>query len=451
MPPTSRLTPIRAACSSALAWPMPWSRSHRSSSSMSRPPPSTRPAWRICSTSSGAWSPSVGCPCSCRATCSRRSSGCAIESGSSSAATSSPKGRSPTWHSAPATATWGSTTSTAGWPPRRRRHAMAGPTDWQRRRGPGWRVVMGKELAEGLTSLRFLILLGLLSLAAAGPVYAASGAIRDAAERASGAAAVFLALFTIGADPVPSFVGLVGFLAPLLGIAFGFDAINGERAQGTMPRLLSQPIHRDDVINGKVAAGLAVIATILVALTALVAGIGIIRLGITPSAEDVLRLIAWLVVSIVYVAFWLSFATLCSVAFRRAASSVLVSIGLWLGVTLFAEFLVSAVASFVAPAGANAATEDLVANAKWTQLLSQLSPSYLYQEATVVLFNPSIRTIGVLLPSQAEQLQTGGVPSPLSIDQSLLLVWPQIVAIVALTVISFAVAYVLFLRQEVRA
>jgi ABC-2 type transport system permease protein len=57
----------------------------------------------------------------------------------------------------------------------------------------------------------------------------------------------------------------------------------------------------------------------------------------------------------------------------------------------------------------------------------------------------------VLLPSQAEQLQTGGVPSPLSIDQSLLLVWPQIVAIVALTVISFAVAYVLFLRQEVRA
>jgi len=128
-----------------------------------------------------------------------------------------------------------------------------------------------------------------------------------------------------------------------------------------------------------------------------------------------------------------------------------VSIGLWLGVTLFADFLVSAVASFLAPAGANASTEAVVNNAGWSQLLSQLSPSYLYQEATVVLFNPSIRTIGVLLPSQAEQLQTGGVPSPLSIDQSLLLVWPQIVAIVALTVISFAVAYVLFLRQEVRA
>jgi hypothetical protein len=30
-------------------------------------------------------------------------------------------------------------------------------------------------------------------------------------------------------------------------------------------------------------------------------------------------------------------------------------------------------------------------------------------------------------------------------------VWVQIVAIVALTVVSFAVAYILFMRQEVRA
>jgi ABC-2 type transport system permease protein len=317
----------------------------------------------------------------------------------------------------------------------------------------GWPIVAAKELADDLLDARFYVLILILGLVGAGTVYFSSDAIRSSASQASGTPSLFLLMFLIGQEgsPIPPFYSLIGFLLPLICIAFGFDAINGERAQGTLPRLLSQPIHRDDVINGKFAAGLAVIATILVALTAMVAGIGIVRLGISPSAEDVLRLIAWLVVSIVYVGFWLSFATLCSVAFRRAASSVLVSIGLWLGVTLFADFLVSAVASFLAPAGANASTEALVNNAGWTQLLSQLSPSYLYQEATVVLFNPSIRTIGVLLPSQAEQLQTGGVPSPLSIDQSLLLVWPQIVAIVALTVISFAVAYVLFLRQEVRA
>ena len=74
-----------------------------------------------------------------------------------------------------------------------------------------------------------------------------------------------------------------------------------------------------------------------------------------------------------------------------------------------------------------------------------------YQQATVVLLNPSYRTVGVILPSQAAQLQSGGLASVLPIDQSLLLVWPQVVAIVGLTVACFAAAYVLFLRQEVRA
>jgi ABC-2 type transport system permease protein len=317
----------------------------------------------------------------------------------------------------------------------------------------GWLVIAGKELTDDLLNARFVVLVLILALVGAGTIYFASDAIRNQAEAASSTPSIFLLLFLVQSQnsPIPAFFGLVGFLLPLIGIAFGFDAINGERAQGTLPRLLSQPIHRDDVINGKFAAGLTIIATILVAMTLIVAGIGIVRLGITPGPEDVIRLGAWLLVSIVYVGFWLAFATLCSVAFRRAASSVLVSIGLWLGVSLFANFVVGAIASVIAPAGANATTDDLIANASWTQFLSQLSPAYLYQQATVVLFNPSQRYTGFLLPSQSAQLQTGGVPSALSLDQSLLLVWPQIVALVALTVVSFAVAYVLFLRQEVRA
>ncbi len=43
------------------------------------------------------------------------------------------------------------------------------------------------------------------------------------------------------------------------------------------------------------------------------------------------------------------------------------------------------------------------------------------------------------------------IPSLLSLDQSFILVWPQVVGLVALTVACFAVAYVMFMRQEVRA
>jgi ABC-2 type transport system permease protein len=321
---------------------------------------------------------------------------------------------------------------------------------WLRERGPGWAVVMAKELAEGLTSLRFFILLILLAFAAAGPVYAAAGAIREEAEAASGAAALFLALFTIGADPVPAFVPMVGFLAPLLGIAFGFDAINGERAQGTLPRLLSHPIHRDDVINGKFAAGLAMIGVAVAAMVLLVAGIGMLRLGIAPSLAEVARLAVWLVVTIVYIGLWLAFATLCSVIFRRAATSALVALGVWLALSIFGVLLARLVAGFLDPSGATGAATDQLAHAQLEQQLSAISPGTLYGQATTALLNPSATAVTV--PGLAQLIQLSQqVPTQLSLEQSLLVAWPQIVILVALTVICFAAAYVAFLRQEVRA
>jgi len=49
--------------------------------------------------------------------------------------------------------------------------------------------------------------------------------------------------------------------------------------------------------------------------------------------------------------------------------------------------------------------------------------------------------------SQAQQQ----IPTLLSLDQSLLLVWPHVVALVAMSVVCFAIAYIQFMRQEVRA
>ncbi len=239
----------------------------------------------------------------------------------------------------------------------------------------------------------------------------------------------------------------MAFLAPLLGIAFGFDAVNSERAQGTLPRLVAQPIRRDDVINGKFVAGLAVIAVTLVALAFLVAGLGIVRLGIVPTAEDVARLLLWLLVTVVYVAFWLAFATAWSVVLRRASTSALVAIATWLALTLFAGFLVGLAADALAPVPANPTVDEVVRNARMQQWLGRLSPGVLYEEATLVLLNPQARAVGFLLPQQVDR----AIGTPLPLDQSLLVVWPQAVALVALCVLCFAAAYVLFMRQEVRA
>ncbi|HEY5435131.1 MAG TPA: hypothetical protein VIK13_07850, partial [Candidatus Limnocylindrales bacterium] len=75
----------------------------------------------------------------------------------------------------------------------------------------------------------------------------------------------------------------------------------------------------------------------------------------------------------------------------------------------------------------------------------------LYQDIVTALMNPATKSVlGVGNLGQYVSAQEQ-LPSLLSLDQSILLVWPQIVALVAMTTAMFAGAYVLFLRQEVRA
>ena len=308
--------------------------------------------------------------------------------------------------------------------------------------GTGWRVVARKEFADHLLSARFLVLIGILGVAAAAAVFAASGGIRSVASDTEGIPALFLKLFTLTTDPVPfPLVVFIGFLAPLLGIMFGFDAISGERSQGTLPRLLSQPIHRDEVVLGKFVGGLAVIALMLAALTLFVSGIGIFRLGLIPTATEMGRLFVWLIVSIIYVGFWQALATLTSVTVRRAASSALIAVGIWLVLALFGTFIFQAAANLLAPG------DDEFAATRVEILISRLSPATLFSETSTVLLDPTQRTVDLVSVEQADR----AILSNLSLAQSLSVVWPQIVGLLALTAVLFAAAYISFMRQEVRA
>jgi len=316
----------------------------------------------------------------------------------------------------------------------------------------GWRVIAAKEFGDHLLSVRFIVLLVVLGLAAAIPLYFAADRIRALAPAASGAPAVFLALFTLGSQQidllrVDAFVGMV---APLLGLAFAFDAVNGERAEGTLPRLLAQPIYRDDVINGKFTAGMAIIGLVLVSVVVFIAGFGMLRLGIVPHGSEVLRIASWVFVTFVYVGLWLAFGLLLSVLLRRAATAALIGFGVWLLVSVFGGLITTIVTGVLTP-GADASADTVLGNAQLQQLISRLMPSTLYAEVSRVILNPSVTQISA--PTTIGQVVQGQqqIDTLLSLDQSLLLVWPQLVALVGLTIVCFGAAYVAFRRQEVRA
>ena len=311
----------------------------------------------------------------------------------------------------------------------------------------GWLIVAGKELTDHVRSLRFLILLALMSLAGLAAVHSASGPIRDTADAASQTPSVFLYLFTLAPERVPAFLELIAILGPLLGIAFGFDAISGERAQGTLPRLVAQPIHRDEIINGKFAAGIGAIAVALLGVVAIVGGYGTLRLGIGPSLGDLVRLMAFLILTVAYISIWLALATALSVVTRRASTAALGALAVWLVLALFAGLIAGMVADAVHGVDASSTQEQLLANARTELAVRHLSPDQLYRDAAGVLLNPSRQTTGILVVDPT----SAALPSNLPLIDSLLLAWWQVTALVAGAVGLFVATYLAFLRQEVRA
>lgn len=306
-----------------------------------------------------------------------------------------------------------------------------------------WAVVT-KEMADHLTSARMRILELLILLTAGGTVYVAMQQIRASigSDRF-----IYLKLFTLSQDPLPSLIGFLGFLVPLIAIALGFDAVNGEFNRKTLSRILAQPIYRDALLLGKFLAGLFTLALVFSAIWLLIFGMGLIGLGVAPNTEEVGRLLWFLLATIFYGGIWLVLAQMFSVVFRQPATAALAAIATWLFFTVFWNILASLLAQSLRPIQYGF-LEEALAQAELELALTRISPNTLYAEIAIALLNPTVRSLGFVLPFQLEGAILG---TPLPLHQSVLLIWPHLTGLVAATILLFALAYILFQRQEIRA
>jgi ABC-2 type transport system permease protein len=258
---------------------------------------------------------------------------------------------------------------------------------------------------------------------------------------------IFLKLFTTGREPLPAFVGFLGFLVPLIAIALAFDAINGEFNGRTMSRVLAQPIYRDALLFGKFLAGFFTLALVLTTIWLLIMGLGLLGLGVPPGGEEVARSLWFLLVTIFYGGIWLALAMVFSILFRQPATAAMASIAVWLFFMVFWGIIAGVLAQVLQPVRPGF-PEAALAQAQLELILSRLSPNTLYAEAMLALLNPAVRSLGFVLPVQ---LQGAVLGAPLPLSQSLLLIWPNLTGLIAATILLFAIGYVLFQRQEIRA
>jgi ABC-2 type transport system permease protein len=313
----------------------------------------------------------------------------------------------------------------------------------------GLAAIIKKELADHFSSYRFVILFALIAMVSLITAYMVGIKIRGAEGQVK-PQFVFLMIFT-ERGAMFSLVEFVAFFGPLVGLILGFDTINRERNEGTLSKLLAQPIFRDVVINGKFLAGVIMISVILLSIVLVISGLGLTLIGIVPGLEEILRIMVYLIISIVYISFWLAVAILFSILFRSTATSALASLAVWIFFSFFVTIGVSILANALmseAELNPQAAERKIEA----VRYVALASPMALYSDATAAVIDPTRRSTGSALPGgPMETLSMTRFSGPLPLAQSLLVVMPYIIALLAVTVICFGLSYTVFMRQEIRS
>ncbi|MEM2875391.1 MAG: ABC transporter permease [Candidatus Bathyarchaeia archaeon] len=314
-------------------------------------------------------------------------------------------------------------------------------------------TVCRKELSDHFGSKRYLILFALILLLSGVSAYQGAEYIRNRV------GVSFLSIFS-GAQFGFSFVQSMVFFGPILGLALGFDAINKERTSGTLSVILSQPIFRDSVINGKFVAGVAALATLTLSTVSMMCGLAIPILGFGPTLEEALSIVLLSSLTILYLAFWLSLGILFSVLTKKVSTSILASVATWLFSAIMIPILAMLIANQLAPMpiqirpGMGNETFRMQQTPEFQRLMqeraaiqssiSKISPTTLYSEAASMI-------LGARLPGTVVVGGGfGGGFRALTLTQSVMASWPNVAALAVGLVICFAASYMSFVRSEIR-
>ncbi|CAJ36159.1 ABC transporter permease [Methanocella arvoryzae] len=378
-------------------------------------------------------------------------------------------------------------------------------------------IVAAKEFKDYLASKRFLALFGVLALLTI--IGAITGLINYNEQlsayndnlqtvKSDTAGVGGMVVRMIGGMPsllsiFQSYGSYIASFGMLLAISMGFDMITREKEEGTLKLLLTHPVFRDSVINGKLLGAGAMLFMVLA--STFLATIAIMMFfGIVPGIDDLARIGAFFMMTLLFLFTYLAIAVTASTISPNSSMAVLIAIFVVLigavipgisstvgsaimgpapvmmipstsgstsgdsalpgsvfvggpgGTTTVVTYAVSDGGPGGAP-GINRNGTPMAINPEYTSywstrntiegIMNVISPSYNYEVISQVITEKlaSPRTSGSnpgLFQRSADQ--------SVSLMESLSSVWMNILALVVMIVVGFGISYVKFIRADVR-
>jgi len=112
------------------------------------------------------------------------------------------------------------------------------------------------------------------------------------------------------------------FVGGILGIAMGFDLVSKEKESKSLKILLSHPVYRDEVINGKALGGIAAVGCALL-IVLVIALATLLVYGIVPDGNELILILIFGLVSFLLIFSYFAVALFLSTALDESGSALI--------------------------------------------------------------------------------------------------------------------------------
>ncbi|OPY28876.1 MAG: ABC-2 family transporter protein [Methanocella sp. PtaU1.Bin125] len=356
-------------------------------------------------------------------------------------------------------------------------------------------IVASKEFRDYLASKRFLLLFGLLAL------LSIIGAVSGIAEYNSdletynsnlqqAAASVGGMRFFVDMPSIlqifSSYGSYIATFGMLLALSMGFDMISREKEEGTLKILLTHPVFRDQVINGKIIGAVAMMVIVLLSTFLAIVAI-MLFFGIVPAGDDIVRLGAFFGAVVLFLTAYLAIAVMASTISKNSSMAMLIAIAIVLVGMVIPNISETVADTVLGPApemtvisAGNTTTVGGVTQSQFiafdasnrtqggppmqinqeytdyynkrnqiTGLLNILSPSQDFTAISEVI-NGRLSSVGSIGAGGERGMFQRISGQTVSVWQSLSSVWMNFLALIVMIVVGFGVSYARFVRVDVR-
>jgi len=318
--------------------------------------------------------------------------------------------------------------------------------------------VARKEFSDHITSRRFVIILALLLVISAIGMHTGIGHYNDRLEsynqqlqhmEESDAMVKVMGPYPGWMPEKPSimlvFLFMMSYMATLgsiLALAIGFDLVSKEKETRSLKSLLSHPVYRDEIINGKALGGVALLVLVVGGVLAISTAL-LLVFSIVPSPGDLWMILTYAGITLLLLVTFFSIALALSTLCRESGSALLLAVVVFVLLVFLVPYTTAQVGMALmmekpdpAAYGGDTSSEGFQAEiAAYTGQMKVV-------ESAVNLFSPQM-AINTLI--------NGISKSPgATLEDTLGKIWSSVVALTVYPVVFFAIAYTRFMRMDIR-